>query len=46
LQLAELTQLVADGIRSGEVRPLPVTIFARTQIEEAFRFMASGNSSI
>ena len=27
LQLAELNQLVADGIASGEVKPLPVTVF-------------------
>ena len=43
LQLAELNQLVADGIASGEVKPLPVTVFPRTEIEEAFRYMASGN---
>ena len=42
LQLAELNQLVADGLASGEVKPLPVTVFPRTEIEEAFRYMASG----
>lgn len=42
MQLAELNQLVAEGIASGEVKPLPVTVFQRNQIEEAFRYMASG----
>ena len=41
-QLAELNQYVTDGLASGEVKPLPVTIFPRTDIEEAFRYMASG----
>ena len=33
MQLAELNQLVADGLASGEVRPLPITVFPRTDIQ-------------
>jgi acyl transferase domain-containing protein/NADPH:quinone reductase-like Zn-dependent oxidoreductase/thioesterase domain-containing protein/acyl carrier protein len=35
-------QLVAEGIRSGTVKPLDSTLFEKHQIEEAFRFMAQG----
>lgn len=38
----EVVQLVANGIKSGAVRPLPRSVFNSEQIEEAFRFMASG----
>ncbi|KAI4472195.1 fatty acid synthase [Holotrichia oblita] len=38
----QVMKLVSDGIKSGAVRPLMNTVFAETQIEEAFRFMASG----
>lgn len=34
--------LVENGIKSGAVRPLPITVFNETQVEQAFRFMASG----
>lgn len=34
--------LLADGIKTGAVRPLPTTVFNETQVEEAFRFMATG----
>ncbi|XP_014671172.1 PREDICTED: fatty acid synthase-like [Priapulus caudatus] len=34
--------LVAEGIASGAVRPLTATVFARDNVEEAFRFMAQG----
>ncbi|XP_031628812.1 fatty acid synthase-like [Contarinia nasturtii] len=34
--------LVAEGIKNGAVRPLPTTIFNENQVEQAFRFMASG----
>lgn len=40
--IAEIVRLVADGIRTGAVRPLPVTVFNDKQVEQAFRFMASG----
>ncbi|XP_055691897.1 fatty acid synthase-like [Lutzomyia longipalpis] len=35
-------QLMRDGIESGAVRPLPITVFGKEQVEEAFRYMASG----
>ncbi|XP_050089071.1 fatty acid synthase [Anopheles aquasalis] len=40
--IAEVVRLVADGITSGAVRPLPTSVFSETQVEQAFRFMASG----
>ena len=42
MQLAELNALVAAGLASGEVKPLPVTVYPRTEVEEAFRYLASG----
>lgn len=38
----QVMKLVSEGIKNGAVRPLMNTVFAETQIEEAFRFMASG----
>lgn len=38
----EVRRLVSEGLKNGAVRPLPNTVFAETQIEEAFRFMATG----
>uniref|UniRef100_A0A182QS29 Fatty acid synthase n=1 Tax=Anopheles farauti TaxID=69004 RepID=A0A182QS29_9DIPT len=40
--IAEVVKLVADGIKSGAVRPLPTSVFSEQQVEQAFRFMASG----
>lgn len=40
--MAEIVRLVSEGIESGAVRPLPVTVFSENQVEQAFRFMASG----
>lgn len=40
--LAEVVKLVADGIKTGAVRPLPTSVFGDHQVEQAFRFMASG----
>lgn len=34
--------LVAEGIKNGAVRPLPTSVFNEKQVEQAFRFMASG----
>ena len=34
--------MVLAGIQSGEVRPLPVTVFKRNETEEAFRYLAKG----
>lgn len=41
-QKHQVAQLVRDGIKSGAVRPLNSEVFARNQVEQAFRFMASG----
>nr|XP_050029751.1 fatty acid synthase-like [Dermacentor andersoni] len=37
-----VVELVRQGIASGVVRPLDAIRFTRDQVEEAFRFMASG----
>ena len=34
--------LLKAGMDSGEVAPLPRTIFGREQCQDAFRFLASG----
>jgi len=31
-----------EGMRSGEVAPLPWTVFARGKTQDAFRYLASG----
>uniref|UniRef100_A0A224X4N0 Fatty acid synthase n=1 Tax=Panstrongylus lignarius TaxID=156445 RepID=A0A224X4N0_9HEMI len=38
----EVVKLIKDGISSGAVRPLPSTTFSHLQIEQSFRYMASG----
>lgn len=38
----QVMNLVSEGIASGAVRPLPKTVFNEHQVEQAFRFMASG----
>ncbi|KAH1002410.1 hypothetical protein HUJ04_008498 [Dendroctonus ponderosae] len=38
----EVRRLVTEGIKSGAVRPLPNTVYNENQVEQAFRFMASG----
>ena len=37
-----VSKLVADGIKTGEVRPLHSEVFGIDEVEKAFRFMASG----
>lgn len=37
-----LVNLVAEGIKTGAVRPLPTIVFNENQVVSAFRFMASG----
>ena len=34
--------LLKAGMDSGEVAPLPRTVFGREQCQDAFRFLASG----
>ncbi|CAG9771106.1 unnamed protein product [Ceutorhynchus assimilis] len=38
----EVMRLVSEGIKSGAVRPLPKTVYNENQVEQAFRYMASG----
>ncbi|KAJ9575473.1 hypothetical protein L9F63_007678, partial [Diploptera punctata] len=38
----EVVRLLSEGIKSGAVRPLPSTVFSESQIEQAFRFIATG----
>lgn len=38
----EVKRLITEGIENGAVRPLPNTVFSEHQVEQAFRFMASG----
>jgi fatty acid synthase len=38
----EMVRLVSEGIRNGAVRPLPSTVFSEQQLEQGFRFMATG----
>ena len=38
----ELRSMMDSGISSGVIRPLPMHVFQRDQIQDAFRFMASG----
>ncbi|KAL2077918.1 hypothetical protein ACEWY4_025603 [Coilia grayii] len=39
---AEVSQYLKEGIASGVVQPLRTTIFPRTEVEDAFRYMAQG----
>uniref|UniRef100_A0A6P7G8W5 Fatty acid synthase n=1 Tax=Diabrotica virgifera virgifera TaxID=50390 RepID=A0A6P7G8W5_DIAVI len=41
-QKRQVMRLVTEGIKSGAVRPLPKTVYNEHQVEQAFRFMASG----
>ncbi|XP_058815854.1 fatty acid synthase [Topomyia yanbarensis] len=40
--LSQVVKLVSEGIKTGAVRPLPTSVFGDQQVEQAFRFMASG----
>ncbi|XP_063230408.1 fatty acid synthase-like [Bacillus rossius redtenbacheri] len=39
----QLRALLSTGMREGVVTPLPSTVFERDQVEEGFRYMATGN---
>ncbi len=41
-QMAELSALLNEGIRTGEVQPLPFNIYKADDVPSAFRYMASG----
>ncbi|KAG5867089.1 hypothetical protein JTB14_013864 [Gonioctena quinquepunctata] len=38
----EVTKVIQEGMKNGCVKPLDRTVFESDQLEEAFRFMASG----
>ncbi|KAL6267202.1 hypothetical protein P5V15_000279 [Pogonomyrmex californicus] len=38
----ELRRLLSEGIENGAVRPLQSTVFSEQQLEQGFRFMATG----
>ncbi|XP_039308272.1 fatty acid synthase [Solenopsis invicta] len=38
----EMIKLVSEGIENGAVRPLQSTVFSEQQLEQGFRFMATG----
>ena len=41
-QVWEMHALLAEGVASGEVQPLPHTIYGRDHMQDALRFLASG----
>ena len=41
-QIKELHLLMTEGINSGEVQPLPATVYAASVAEDAFRYMSKG----
>ena len=34
-----------EGIESGEVQPLPWTVFSRDKAQDAFRYLAGGTAA-
>jgi len=34
--------MIADSLENGTIKPIQVKIFPKTNVEEAFRYMASG----
>ncbi|CAH1399526.1 unnamed protein product [Nezara viridula] len=42
LEKVEVAKLMREGIKSGAVKPLPHTTFNRDELEQSFRFMATG----
>ncbi|XP_067207661.1 fatty acid synthase-like [Linepithema humile] len=37
-----LSKLMAEGLKYGNIKPIQMTVFPKTEIEAAFRYMASG----
>lgn len=37
-----LSKMIADGLKNGDIKPIHAKVFLKTEIEEAFRYMASG----
>ena len=42
LQVWQSHRLLNEGIASGEVQPLPWTVYSRDKAQDAFRFLAGG----
>ncbi|CAH2981095.1 unnamed protein product [Chilo suppressalis] len=42
IEKAAVVRCMNEGMRSGAVRPLPSTVFGDQQLEQAFRYMATG----
>lgn len=38
----EVVKLVTEGLQNGAIRPLPATVFSEQQVEQAFRYIATG----
>jgi len=39
---SRLSKLMAKGLKSGNIKPIQMTVFPKSEIEAAFRYMASG----
>ena len=37
-----VTHLLEEGVKNGSIQPLETTVFDKSNIEEAFRYMSSG----
>ncbi|KAG9509078.1 Fatty acid synthase, partial [Fragariocoptes setiger] len=38
----DMTSLITEGLEEGFIKPIARTVFDKTQVEDAFRYMASG----
>ena len=45
-QVWEAHKHLNEGIASGEVQPLPWTVYSRDKAQDAFRFLAGGGPSM
>ena len=45
MQVWEAHKHLNEGIASGEVHPLPWTVYSRDKAQEAFRFLAGGEKT-
>ena len=45
MQVWEAHRHLNEGIESGEVKPLPWTVYSRDRAQDAFRFLAGGQPS-
>lgn len=41
-QLRTVKEILEDGLKEGYIKPIKYTLFKKHQVEEAFRFMATG----